>query len=213
MTTSTPTNPVPRYRLIIIRHGETEWSATGRHTGSTDLPLTDIGVLQAKALGTVVDEMDLAGDVSVWSSPRLRAQRTAALAGLTVTRIDPDLAEWDYGVYEGRTSADIRREVPDWSIWTHGAPGGESTAQATERVDRVLAQAEAAMTDGDVVLVGHGHFSAALTARFLGQPIEFGRHVRVLPASASVFHFDHDAVPTVRVFGRTGYDSLDYDGR
>ncbi|GAA4399196.1 histidine phosphatase family protein [Tsukamurella soli] len=203
----------PEYRLVTIRHGETDWSAAGRHTGTTDLPLNHEGAAQAAGLAAVLDALNLQGDVTVLVSPRERAVRTAQLAGLTPTRIEPDLAEWDYGDYEGITTAKIHETVPDWTIWTHGAPGGESPEQVQARVDRVLAEASAKMTDGDVVLIGHGHLGSALTARFLQAPITFGRHLHVLPASATVLGFDARSVPQLRAFGRTGYAADAYTGR
>src|SRR5690242_11900928 len=122
-------------RLWLIRHGETEWSRDGKHTGRTDVPLTDAGRPQAERMPA------LPGDLSgayVRCSPLTRARETARLAGLTVDDVDPDLAEWDYGDYEGRTSADIRRERPDWQLWRDGAPGGETPAEVAARADRVL---------------------------------------------------------------------------
>ncbi|MDF0528921.1 histidine phosphatase family protein [Tsukamurella sp. 8F] len=203
----------PTHRLVIIRHGETDWSAEGRHTGSTDLPLNATGVSQAASLAAVVDALDMQGEVTVLASPRARAQRTAQLAGLTVSRTEPDLGEWDYGDYEGITSAEIHRTVPDWTVWTHGGPDGESPEQIAARADRVLAEAAVALERGDVVLVGHGHFGAALTARYLQAPISFGRHFHVLPASATVLAYDAHGVPQLRAFGRTGYASESYAGR
>ncbi|SED22779.1 Alpha-ribazole phosphatase (plasmid) [Tsukamurella tyrosinosolvens] len=200
------------HRLVYIRHGETAWSRSGRHTGATDVPLTETGIEQAKALGPVLADLALS-DPTVLVSPRARAAATAELAGLTVTAVDPDLAEWDYGDYEGRTSAEIRVEDPGWTVWRSGAPGGESMAQVSARVDRVLARSRDAMADGDVVLVAHGHLGRVLTARFLGQPAEFGRHVMILPASAAVYGFDRDDVPQISRFGLTGYAAAHYTGR
>lgn len=200
------------HRLVYIRHGETEWSRAGRHTGTTDIGLTETGVEQARSLRAVLDSLAL-HDPTVWVSPRARAARTAELAGLTVSAVEPDLAEWDYGDYEGRTSAEIRESDPGWTVWRSGAPGGESMDQVCARVDRVIANARAAMADGDVVLVAHGHLGRVLTARFLQQPPEFGRHVMILPASAAVFGFDRDDVPQLTRFGLTGYAAAHYSGR
>lgn len=205
--------PVSRtHRLVYIRHGETEWSKSGRHTGATDIDLTETGTEQARALAPVLEALALQ-DPTVWVSPRRRAARTAELAGLTITGVDPDLAEWDYGDYEGRTSAEIRVDDPGWTVWSAGAPGGETPARITERVDRVLAKARAAMADGDVVLVAHGHLGRVLTARFLDQPAAFGRNVMILPASAAVFGYDRDDVPQLTRFGHTGYAAAHYTGR
>ena len=199
-------------RLVYIRHGETEWSRSGRHTGSTDIDLTDTGAEQAAALASVLDSLALRNP-TVWVSPRHRAARTAELAGLTVTGVDPDLAEWDYGDYEGLTSAEIRVDDPGWTVWRSGAPGGESMADVAARVDRVLDRSRVAMADGDVVLVAHGHLGRVLTARFLGQPADFGRNVMILPASAAVFGYDRDDVPQLTRFGLTGYAAAHYSGR
>lgn len=199
-------------RLVYIRHGETEWSRSGRHTGATDIPLTETGVEQARSLSSVLDALALQNP-TVFVSPRARAALTAELAGLTVTDVDPDLAEWDYGDYEGLTSAEIREKDPGWTVWRSGAPGGESMEQVCARVDRVLARAAAAMADGDVVLIAHGHLGRVLTARFLDQPPTFGQHVMILPASAAVFGYDRDQVPQVTRFGLTGYAAAHYAGR
>src|SRR5487761_2733446 len=145
--------------LILLRHGETEWSRAGKHTGRTDVPLTPEGVADARALAPLVTRR-LAGErlVAVFASPAQRAQRTAALAGLTVTCTDPDLWEWDYGGYEGITTAEIQRKRPGWSLWRDGViPGdashpGESVESVGERADRVIERASPLLADGDVVL-------------------------------------------------------------
>lgn len=128
------------YRIVLIRHGETEWSATGRHTSTTDIPLTTNGERQARAIPSILSALRLA-PVSALSSPRIRARRTAELAGLTI-QIEPDLAEWNYGDYEGLKSAQIREQRPGWSLFTDGAPGGESPAEIGDRADRVLSRAQ-----------------------------------------------------------------------
>ncbi|MGQ0574979.1 MAG: acid phosphatase [Pseudonocardia sp.] len=156
-------------RVLLLRHGETEWSRTGRHTGRTDVPLTAHGRDLARAARGVGERL-LDGHVPalVLTSPRQRAVDTAALAGLTPDRVDARLAEWDYGGYEGITTATIRETVPGWTVWTHPCPAGESAAQVQARADAVLADARAALPRGDVVLVGHGHFSRVLVARWIG---------------------------------------------
>jgi broad specificity phosphatase PhoE len=154
--------------LWLVRHGETEWSRSGQHTGRTDLPLTPKGERQAQAVPALLG--DVAG-AYVMCSPMGRALRSADLAGLHVDRTDPELVEWDYGEYEGMTTAEIRKQVPDWSIWTHGAPGGESPAQVQARADRVLRSAAEHLADGPVILVGHGHFSRVLGVRWIGLPV------------------------------------------
>ena len=166
-----------------MRHAETEWSAAGRHTSRTDLPLTATGERRAALVGPLVSALRGPDPppLAVLSSPRLRATRTAALAGLPAPTVVDDLAEWDYGQYEGLTTPQIRESIPGWTVWTHPCPGGESAEDVRARADRVLAHAARLRADGDVVLVGHGHFSRVLAARYLG-----------LPPTAGV-HFAHDA--------------------
>lgn len=166
--------------LIVMRHGETEWTRTRRHTSLTDVPLTDHGRDQARALAPLLAGRPL-GKVLV--SPLRRAVATARLAGLTHLTEEPDLLEWDYGGYEGVTTAEIHRTRPGWNLWADGAPPGpdgqrgESPAQVARRADRLLARLEPLLEDReapDVVLVGHGHFLRALTARRLGLPLAVG---------------------------------------
>ena len=161
-------------RVFLLRHGETEWSRSGKHTGRTDIPLTDRGRLLAKATGDV--GRHLLGDAPalVWCSPRTRARDTAALAGLAVDRVDERLVEWDYGEYEGVTTEEIRKTVPGWTVWTHPCPNGETAEEVAARADSVLADARA--TDSNVVLVGHGHFSRVLVSRWLSRPATDGVH-------------------------------------
>ncbi|WP_031518610.1 histidine phosphatase family protein [Streptomyces sp. NRRL F-5123] len=160
--------------LVLIRHGETEWSRSGQHTSYTDLPLTEKGEAQARSLAPLLASRHVS---CVLTSPLQRARDTAKLAGLEHGMVDPDLHEWDYGGYEGVTTRDIHRVRPDWDLWTDGViPGpddhpGESPEQVGDRADRVLARADAAFTNGDggdVVLVAHAHFLRVLTARRLG---------------------------------------------
>ena len=170
-------------QLWLVRHGETEWSAAGRHTGVTDLPLTDAGRRQAAAVRAIVGDI---GPARVLCSPRRRALDTAQLAGFDVDEILDDLAEWDYGAYEGRTTAEIRDEVPGWTIWADGARGGESPDQVQARADRVLDRAIPALADGPVVLVGHGHFSRALGARWIGLAASAGGNLLLGTAAPSL---------------------------
>lgn len=158
-------------QLWLLRHGQTEWSRDGKHTGNTDVPLTEIGERQARALKPLLDRLTPA---LVISSPRSRALRTAELAGLRVDKIDDDLAEWDYGDYEGMTSAEIQKTVPDWTIFTHGAAGGETIEAVRQRADRVLSRASGSLGEGPVVLVAHGHISRVLGARWVGLPVRGG---------------------------------------
>jgi probable phosphoglycerate mutase len=186
-------------QLIVLRHGETEWSRSGRHTGRTDIPLTDRGIASAQALAPVVSKL-LAGrdPAAVFASPAQRAKPTAELAGLTVTRTDPDLWEYDYGGYEGITTAEIQQTRPGWSLWRDGViPGdaghpGETVAQVGQRVDRVLERAAPLLTAGDVVLVAHGHVLRVLTARYLELQPADGRLFRLDTGTVSTLGTEHD---------------------
>jgi probable phosphoglycerate mutase len=181
--------------LWLVRHGETEWSAAGRHTGSTDLPLTAAGEQQARALVPMLADIH---PVLVLCSPRERAMRTAQLAELRVDEVTEDLAEWNYGSYEGRTTHEIRAERPGWSIWTDGVPGGESGTDVAARADRVLGRAAHAMLDGPVVLVGHGHFSRVLAARWMGMPVSGGAHLLLGTAAPSILGAQYGTRAIVR---------------
>jgi probable phosphoglycerate mutase len=198
----------PTHRLIVVRHGETEWSRTGRHTGTTDIDLTEFGVEQARSLVEPVEELSL---TSPWviSSPRVRARRTAELAGLRVDAVDESVTEWDYGEYEGRTSPDIHEERPGWTVFADGGPGGESPQDMTRRVDGVIAALQPRLETGDVVVVTHGHFSRSLLARWVGAPIGLGQHLTMLPASIAVLGFDGRS-RNLTALGITGYPSADY---
>jgi probable phosphoglycerate mutase len=155
--------------VYVLRHGETEWSATGRHTGVTDVPLTVAGEQEARRAGLVLSHLRCTNvpPTLVLSSPRQRALRTAELAGLDVDEVTDELVEWDYGEYEGLTTAQIREKVPNWTIWSHPVPGGETADQVGERASKLLDRVAGAMAEGDVILVGHGHFSRVLIARWL----------------------------------------------
>jgi probable phosphoglycerate mutase len=178
-------------RVFLLRHGETEWSRSGKHTGRTDVPLTERGRELATAAGRVVAGLrDATPPALVLTSPRSRAQDTARLAGLRIDRVDERLAEWDYGEYEGRTTPEIRETVPGWTVWTHPCPGGESADEVGRRADGVLAHAAEALDRGDVVLVGHGHFSRALLARWIGLPVTEG--VRFAMEAASLAVLGHE---------------------
>lgn len=177
-------------RVVLVRHGETDWSRRHRHTGSTDLPLTETGTRQAAQVGRIVTGLRLR-DPGVYVSPRLRARSTAELAGLAPATIEPELAEWDYGEYEGLTTPQIREQKPGWTIWTGTVPGGESAEQIRARADRVLATATAALGTHDVILVGHGHFSRALIARWLGFDVREGRRFALSTAAISVLGYEH----------------------
>jgi probable phosphoglycerate mutase len=153
--------------IILIRHGETEWSATGRHTSTTDLTLTPRGEQESRALERLIAGRTITATLC---SPRTRAQQTARLAGLWVNATDPDLAEWDYGAFEGLTTEQIHERDPGWSLWRDGAPGGESPAEVAARADRVLSRVRPLLDDGDVALVAHGHLLRVLGARWVGLP-------------------------------------------
>lgn len=179
--------------LWLIRHGETKWSKAGRHTGRTDVPLTTIGEAQAHALGYLLADVR---PVLVLSSPRRRAQATAHIAGLAVDAIDDDLAEWDYGDYEGLTTTQIRDQVPGWSLFTHGVPDGESIAAVSARADRVLHRAAQRLGDGPVVLIAHGHISRVIGARWVGLPARAGSRFALGTAAPSLLSVQYD-VPVI----------------
>lgn len=182
--------------LLLVRHGETAWSAAGRHTGRTDVPLTARGVEEAVSLAPFFQDRRPA---LVLTSPLRRAVATARLAGLTGAVADPDLCEWDYGGYEGVTTAEIRRTTPGWSLWTHGVPPGdeahpgESAAQVGARADRALARVAPVRRahDGNVVIVAHGHFLRVLTARYLGLDPEEGRLFLLRTGTVSELSTEH----------------------
>ncbi|MBV9313597.1 MAG: histidine phosphatase family protein [Pseudonocardia sp.] len=174
-----PTNQHAPGRIFLLRHGETEWSASFRHTGRTDVPLTKRGRELAVAAGQLLAAMQgSATKTMVYSSPMRRAVDTAQLAGLKPV-LDEQLKEWDYGDYEGLTTDQIRESVPDWRVWSHPSPGGESAEEVGKRADEVLARYRGMLTEGNVVLVGHGHFSRVLTARWLGLPAKDGLSFRL----------------------------------
>jgi len=179
-------------RVFLLRHGETEWSKSGKHTGRTDIPLTERGRALAKATGDVGRHLIGRPPALVVCSPRERARDTAELAGLHVDRIDERLVEWDYGDYEGITTEEIRKTVPGWTVWTHPCPHGETAEDVAARADAVLADVRAA--DGDVVLVGHGHFSRVLVGRWLGRPAVEGVHYAMDAAGWAVLG-DERGVP------------------
>ncbi len=179
-------------QLWLIRHGETEWSKARLHTGRTDVPLTEVGEAQARGLRPMLRGLRPA---LVLVSPRQRARRTAELAGLA--ELAPletcaDLAEWEYGEYEGRTTPQIRAERPGWTIWSGDPPGGETAAQVGARADAVLARVRPALASGDVVVVAHGHFGRVLAARWLGLEPTGGRLFALEPAAPCVLDVEHD---------------------
>jgi broad specificity phosphatase PhoE len=179
--------------LWLVRHGQTEWSAAGRHTSTTDLPLLPEGEEVARSLAARLAEVDF---TLVLTSPRLRARRTAELAGFPDPEVDEDLVEWDYGDYEGVTTREIRTRVPGWTVWVQPVPGGETVAEVGTRLDRVVARVQA--TDGPTLVFGHGHALRALAARWLRQPVELGQHLRLDTATVSVLGWEHEAPVVLR---------------
>lgn len=178
--------------IWLVRHGETAWSRDGRHTGRTDVPLTDHGRDQARAAAQALGAHAFA---LVLSSPLRRATETAAILGVAA-EVRDDLREVDYGDAEGRTTADLRVERPGWTLWADGAPGGETVDAAGVRADRVLDEARAA--DGDVLLVAHGHLLRILAARWLAQPAAFGAHLRLDTATVSVLGVERETPVLLR---------------
>ncbi len=181
-------------QLILLRHGETAWSASGRHTGRTDIPLTATGEAAAAALAPALARRQIRAS---FTSPASRAVRTAELAGLHNAKPEPDLWEWDYGGYEGRTTAQIQAERPGWYLWRDGViPGdaehpGETVGQVGLRADAVLARVGPLLAEGDVALVAHGHVLRVLTARWLQQDPDDGRLYRLDTGTFSVLGTEH----------------------
>lgn len=174
-------------RVFIVRHGETAWSKSGQHTGRTDIELSPQGEANAALLGGLLHQVPFS---RVFSSPRRRAAATCELAGFGALReTDPDLAEWDYGDFEGLRTADIRKSAPGWRLFRDGCPGGESVAQVCARADRVVARL--LPLGGTVALFTHGHFSRVLAARWVGQPAEFGEHLLIDTASVGILSHEH----------------------
>ena len=179
--------------VLLVRHGETLWSRSGKHTGRTDIPLTESGRRQSEQVGDTLRGRRFA---LMLASPLQRAAETCRLAGFgDVAVVRDELMEWDYGAYEGRTTAEIRTEVRGWSLWRDGVPGGEPAADVGGRVDRVIAEVEA--VDGDVALFAHGHALRALAARWLGLPPADGRLFALDPATISVLGHDRET-PVIR---------------
>ena len=184
--------------VFAIRHGETAWSLTGQHTGTTDIPLTENGRQLAAQLRPA-----LAGNTFklVLCSPMQRARETCELAGLgDKAVIDSDLAEWNYGEYEGLTPKQIYRVVPGWLIFRDGCPGGEAPEQVSVRVDRVIARSRA--VDGDIALFAHGHLLRVLVARWIGLPAGGGQHFLLGTGTLSVLGYYRD-IPAVRIWNRS----------
>ena len=192
-----------QHRLFLLRHGETEWSKSGQHTGRTDLDLTETGREQAKLAADALSVLTLDNPLVV-ASPRRRAQVTAELAGLKVDEVSPLLSEWDYGDFEGMTTPQIRDQVPDWLVWTHGCPGGESPQQVSNRADQAIAYALEHMESRDVLFVGHGHFSRAVVTRWVELDVSEGIRFAMVAASIAVCGFEH-GMRQLSALGLTGY--------
>lgn len=196
-----PENP-PKGKLVLLRHGETEWSKSGQHTGLTDLPLTAHGEELAQAAGSLLGGYDFG---LILASPLQRAARTAELAGLHA-ETDPDLVEWDYGSAEGRTTKEIRAELGyDWSVFTHGVqPGatpGEQVEEVAARMSRIIAKAVPVLAERDVALIGHGHALRILTTVWLRQEVRFAAQLLLDAGSVSVLQYDKE-FPSVRTWNR-----------
>jgi probable phosphoglycerate mutase len=182
-----------RHDVWVLRHGATEWSLNGRHTGTTDLPLVDRGRRQAEALGGVLDGRSFA---LVLVSPLARARETCRIAGYGDRgEVDDDLREWDYGDYEGLTTEQIRRTAPGWTVWSGTCPGGETMAQVTARADRIIDRARAA--DGETVLFGHGHILRVVAARWCEFDAVEGRRFPLDTGTVSILGWEHEH-PAVR---------------
>jgi len=187
--------------LYFIRHGETEWSLSSRHTGHTDIPLTANGENEVRELGRRLRDIPFA---YVLTSPLQRAQKTCELVGLEkAPKIEPDLAEWDYGDYEGKRSVDIRKVSPDWNVFRDGCPHGETPAQINDRADRLIVHLRT--LNGNVALFSHGQFGCVLAARWIGLALIEAQHFLLNTASLSIFTFDsqHPTVPVIALWNAT----------
>lgn len=180
--------------IVLVRHGETEWSRDGRHTGNTDVPLTERGRKQAKALGVALEGWSFA---RVLTSPLSRAADTARLAGFGAAEPRDELREWDYGAYEGRKTVEIREERPGWTLWADGVPDGETAVQLAARVDALLAELRTA--EGAAIVFAHGHLLRVLAVRWIGLEPEAGRLLALDPATVSVLGYERET-PVIRVW-------------
>lgn len=188
--------------VSLARHGETAWSLSGQHTGLTDLPLTERGEHDARRLG---ERLKGAAFAAVFTSPLVRARRTCEIAGFgAAATVDPDLVEWNYGKYEGLTSAQIHAEAPDWRLFRDGCPAGESPAEVAARADRVVARVRA--VGGDVLIFSSGHFLRMLGARWLGLAPDGGRYLFLATASLSALGYEHGSSdPVIRLWDDTSH--------
>jgi broad specificity phosphatase PhoE len=193
-------------QLLVIRHGQTEWSAVGKHTGRTDVPLTDVGRGEARDAARTLHGWNL---VRAYTSPLSRARETAEIVspacGIVVDR---DLLEWDYGVFEGETTPQTRERIPGWSVWSHEISGGESVDEVGVRVDRFLARLDAEAPDGNSVVFAHGHLLAILIARWCGLPPVEGRRFALATATGSLLGW-HREDRVIRALNHRVGDVLD----
>ena len=182
-----------RPRLWLARHGETDWSANGKHTGRTDVPLNALGRKQAEALGTGLERLGVKFD-RAWTSPLGRAQETAALAGFPDAREMGDLVEWDYGEFEGRKTVDVRKELgdPQWLIWTADIRRGETPADVGKRADRAIATLLDDSDADNVIVFAHGHFLRIFAARWMGREAACGQHLALSTGTLSILGYEHD---------------------
>lgn len=188
-------------KIHLIRHGETEWSLSGQHTGSTDIALTPHGEAQARGLAQRLNGVKF---THIFTSPRRRAQQTYALSGLTLaSEVEPDLAEWDYGDYEGQRSVDIRAARPGWNLFRDGCPNGESPTQVCERADRLIVRLRS--LSGNVALFTHGHLGSVLAARWIGLPMVNAQNLPLVTASLSVLSIaaNHAGVSVIALLNST----------
>jgi len=190
-------------RIYLARHGQTEWTISGQHTGHTDIPLTQLGERNAVLLGERLKGLTFA---AVYTSPLQRASRTCELAGFaSVAQKDPDLMEWNYGDYEGRTTADIQKERPGWNIFRDGCPGGETIDEVAARALRVVARLKATNT-GNILLLSHGHFLRFIATSWLGLPAMDARFFLLRPTSLSILGYEHDLnEPIMRLWNDDGH--------
>ncbi len=184
--------------LYLVRHGETKWSLSRQHTGRTDIALTQHGEEQARQLGKRLGGTKF---VHVFSSPSARARQTCTLVGLgQASEAEADLAEWDYGEYEGRCTVDIRQDRPDWNIFRDGCPGGETAEQVSDRADRLITRLR--KLNGKVALFSHGQFGCVFAARWIGLPLDEGPHFILGTAALSIFGYDpdHPSIPVISLW-------------
>jgi broad specificity phosphatase PhoE len=180
---------IDQMNLYLVRHGETAWSITGQHTGRTDIPLTARGEQDSRRLAEGLHSVRFS---RVLTSPRQRARRTCELVGLdTAMEIEPGLAEWDYGDYEGQRSADIRKRRPDWNLFRDGCPHGESPVDVSDRAERLITQLRA--LQGNIAVFSHGHFLRALAVRWIGLPVSQAQHLLLSTASVSILSYEQQS--------------------